>query len=170
MNPSYFGDSYDIVKRFFCGELASLGYAVLAQPMFTGEWNGNRNAFLRFVGASEFVRPLKSPSRTALFFDPDTGVHQRASRKHVSLAQVAEAANHHALAFAFDQSFSRQHDSAHAMQHKLSSMRELGCCAMYYDSHARFLFVSRAAEVLAQLRGHLLSLGLPSSRFVAHGV
>jgi hypothetical protein len=169
MNPSYFGDSYDIVKRFFCAELNSLGYAVLAHPIFTGEWNGNHRAFLRFVGVSEFVQSPSSSARTALFFDPDTGVHQRASRKHVSLAQVADAAAHHALAFAFDQSFSRQHDSAHAMQRKLSSLRELGCCAMYYDSHARFLFVSRAAEVLAQLRGHLLSLGLPSSRFVAHG-
>jgi hypothetical protein len=56
------------------------------------------------------------------------------------------------------------------MQHKLSAMREHGCCAMYYDSHARFVFVSRAPLSLVQLRDHLLSLGLPASRFVAHGI
>lgn len=36
MNRKFFGDSYDIVKRFFCVELAALGYSVEVEPMFTG--------------------------------------------------------------------------------------------------------------------------------------
>jgi hypothetical protein len=37
VNPNFFGDSFDIVKRFFCTELAALGYYVIAEPMFTGD-------------------------------------------------------------------------------------------------------------------------------------
>ena len=170
MNPKYFGDSYDIVKRFFCAELRALGYVVLARAMFTGEWNGDQAAFLRFVGASADVEHSEPPGSTALFFDPDTGVHEKAGQRHVSLAQVAQSTTHHALVFAFDQSFSRQHDSGNAMRHKLQSMRELGCHAMYYDSHARFLFASKTAQPLSQLRTHLVSLGLPPARFVANSV
>jgi hypothetical protein len=169
MNPRYFGDSYDIVKRFFCAELATLGYAVLAQPMLTGEWSGAEAAFLRFIGASALHESPQASSRTALFFDPDTGVHQKPSPKHISLAQVAAAAAQHVLAFAFDQSFSRQQDCSAAMRSKLAVLRELGCHALYYDSHARFLFASKAGQPIAELREHLLSLGLPASRLVAHG-
>jgi hypothetical protein len=169
MNHRHFGDSYDIVKRFFCAEIAALGYAVLIEPMFTGDWGENRPEFLRFVGAVELAEPVSS-GRAALFYDPDTGVHERASRAHVSLAQVADAASRHALVLAFDQSFSRSQNPGDAMSKKLSALQEQGCCAMYYDSHARFLFASRKAEVLAELRSRLLSSGLPASRFVARGV
>jgi hypothetical protein len=170
MNPKHFGNTYDIVKRFFCAELAALGYVVLARAMFTGEWSGKQSAFLRFIGASEDVAHSATAARTALFFDPDTGVQKQATQKHASLAQIAEAATHHALVFAFDQSFSRQHRPVDAMRQKLSSLQELGCHAMYYDSHARFLFVSKSQQPLMQLRSHLVSLGLPSTRLVAHGV
>jgi hypothetical protein len=169
MNPRYFGDSYDIVKRFFCTELSSLGYAVVANPMFTGEWSGTEGAFLRFIGASKLDEHSRSSHRTALFLDPDTGVHTKSSGKHVSLAQVAECAKKHTLAFAFDQSFSRQLDPRDAMRQKLLSIRNLGPYAMYYDSHARFLFVAAELLTLDELQEHLVSLGLPSSRFVAHG-
>lgn len=166
MNPKYFGDSYDIVKRFFCAELAALGYSVLARPMFTGEWNGSKQTFLRFIGASESLDLPERPSRMALFFDPDTGVHHKPGPRHVSLSQLAEGAADHALAFAFDQSFSRQHDSGAAMRQKLLTLQNLACFSMYYDSHARFLFVSKAQETLTELRGHLVPLGIPASRFV----
>jgi len=38
VNTKYLGDSYDLVKRFFCRELKNLGYQVVADPMFTGSW------------------------------------------------------------------------------------------------------------------------------------
>jgi hypothetical protein len=52
MNPAYYGASYDAVKRFFCAEPTALGDSVFASPMFTGEWNGARRAFLRVITAS----------------------------------------------------------------------------------------------------------------------
>ena len=73
MNQKYLGDSYDLVKRFFCNILAMLGYEVVIDPMFTGEWNGKEETFYGLIGA----RPLaKTPNSrlTALFIDPDTGV------------------------------------------------------------------------------------------------
>jgi hypothetical protein len=166
MNPKYFGDSYDIVKRFFCAELAALGYSVLARPMFRGEWNGSEQIFLRFIGASESLDLPRGPSRLALFFDPDTGVRHKPGPRHVSLSQLADGAADHSLAFAFDQSFSWAHDSGTAMRQKLLTLQDLACFAMYYDSHARFLFVSKARATLTELRDHLVPLGIPARRFV----
>jgi hypothetical protein len=40
MRPEFLGDSYDIVKRFFCETLRSLGYTVYIDPRFTGDWSG----------------------------------------------------------------------------------------------------------------------------------
>jgi hypothetical protein len=169
MNPNYFGDSYDIVKRFFCAELRALGYSVVVKPMFTGDWKGSQEAFLHFVGVSESQAGPSPFGRTALFFDPDTGVQLKSSPKHVSLAQLAEGAAEHALAFAFDQSFSRQHDPEVSMRQKLSALEERGCHAMYYNSHARFLFVARLKPPIAELRNHVVSLGMPVCRFIANG-
>jgi hypothetical protein len=59
MNPSFFGDSYDLVKRFFCVQLAALGYEVVVDPMFTGEWRELDHQFFRLIGA----RPLDEASR-----------------------------------------------------------------------------------------------------------
>jgi len=167
MNPDYFGDSYDLVKRFFCSELVALGYCVFARPMFTGQWNGTERSFLRFIGATEECQGEPS-SRSALFFDPDTGVHAKASSKHISLRNFAAATESHAIAFSFDQSFSRQHDAAVGMRQKLAYLADNGCNAMYYNSHARFLFASRVESALGELRRHLVELGMPESRFVAH--
>jgi len=41
--------------------------------------------------------------------------------------------------------------------------------AMYYDSHARFLFAATAKHPLHELRTHLVSLGLPVSRLLEGG-
>ncbi len=168
MNPDYFGDSYDIVKRFFCAELRALGYSVAVEPMFTGLWEGADLQFLRFIGAPLLGEQPQS-GRTAVLFDPDTGVHRTASRKHISVVQLAKATALSSLVFSFDQSFSRQHDSSVAMREKLAALQALGCHAMYYDSHARFLFASAAEPTMHELRAHLVSLGMPPSRLLASG-
>lgn len=167
MNPAYFGDSYDIVKRFFCTELSVLGYAVAIQPMFTGAWNGAENEFFRFIGVQQHDAESNHSKRTALLFDPDTGVHRTASRRHISIDQLAQAATKHSLVFSFDQSFSWQHNSRLLMQEKLRVLQERGIHAMYYDSHARFLFASMAEVLILELRKHLVSLGMPETRLVA---
>ena len=73
MNPAYFGDSYDLVKRFFCRELALLGYSVFVDPMLTGTWSVNEKEFYRLIGAEPVSRGRPIPQRAALFLDPDTG-------------------------------------------------------------------------------------------------
>ncbi|MEO6259299.1 MAG: hypothetical protein ABIP63_03080 [Thermoanaerobaculia bacterium] len=153
------------MKRFFSRELANLGYQVVADPMFTGSWSDEEQT--RFFGLVQATPELHdSPSRTALFLDPDTGVQERQSRKHVSYARVVTETDRHRLVYSFDQSFSRQEAPGAIIQKKLEALRARGCSAMFYDSHARFLFASRAREAITELRGHLVSVGLPASRLV----
>jgi hypothetical protein len=163
MNPKYFGDSYDIVKRFFCGELAKLGYVIAMEPMLTGQWEGREQEFYRFVGISKSPEPS---SRIAAFFDPDTGVQERPSLSHLSLGLLSEAAHNYHLSFSFDQAFSRKYAPSQVMQRKLAALKELGTFGMYYDSHARFLFASAQQGSIDELRRHLVALGMPPSRLV----
>ena len=107
MHPAYLGDSYDIVKRFFCEALRRLGYTVYIDPMFTGEWSGEETAFYRFLGVERFTAAFAGSSLTALFLDPDTGVNRKGSRSHVSYERVVSEAQQHKIVFAFDQGFSR---------------------------------------------------------------
>ena len=39
MNPKWFGDTYDIVKRFFAISLHDLDYQNYIDPMLTEEWD-----------------------------------------------------------------------------------------------------------------------------------
>ncbi len=84
MRPEFLGDSYDIVKRFFCETLRSLGYMIYIDPLFTGDWSGQEATFYRFLGVEPLagVKPASAP--TALFLDPDTGVNKKGSASHVS--------------------------------------------------------------------------------------
>lgn len=166
MHPDYLGDSYDIVKRFFCEALRSLGYTVYIDPMFTGEWSGQETAFYRFLGVERLTSAPTSSTPTALFLDPDTGVNRKGSRSHVSYKRVVNEAQKHKIVFAFDQGFSRGTAPEPQIREKIEALAALGCSAIYYDSHARFLFVSRERSELKKLRSELVGQGLPSSRFI----
>jgi hypothetical protein len=166
VNPLYLGDSYDVVKRFFCDALRNLGYAVYVDPMFTGEWAGEDEAFGKFLGAAHILHRDPTHSRTALFVDPDTGVKNTATTAHVSFERLAQALSDHIIVFAFDQSFSRSATPREQMTQKLAEMRSRHCHGFYYDSHARFLFVSRDNSALKVLEQYLCDLGLPKFRLV----
>jgi hypothetical protein len=166
MNRYFFGDSYDLVKRFFCRELKSLGYVVAIDPMFTGAWGGDKRKFFRLVGVKPEAKARGISPGGVLFLDPDTGVHERGGERHVSLRRVAEEASKYEVVFSFDQSFSYGGNARAAMLKKFAILKSLGCHAMYYDSHARFLFASRGRTPLRALRAHLVSLGLPADRLV----
>jgi hypothetical protein len=166
MNLAFFGDSYDLVKRFFCGELSSLGYSVAVDPMFTGAWGGAERDFYRLIGVAPDASPGRSSNSTALFLDPDTGVRGTAGTQHVSFGRLAEQASNHTLVFSFDQSFSHQLDPVVVMTEKLAALQALGCHAMYYNSHARFLFAAKQKGAIDELRDHLVSLGMPAKRLL----
>jgi hypothetical protein len=169
MNPDYLGDSYDIVKRFFCEALRTLGYVVYIEPMLTGEWSGSDAEFYAFLGVKHVRNFGTQHSRTALFIDPDTGVSGRASITHTSFDQLARSLEQHTIVFVFDQSFSRSSAPKEQMVRKLTELKSRGCEAFYYNSHARFLFTSRTGNHLQSLQDYLHSLGLPNSRILQHG-
>ena len=165
MHPEFFGDSYDLVKRFFIQELKAIGYTVSVEPMFTGKWHDQEEQFFSFIGAPG-RKPGNNGTRSALFLDPDTGINAKGGKAHTSFAKLAQEAGSYAIVFAFDQSFSRQMKPTDIMQEKIRQMQALNCDAMYYDSHARFLFVSKRQGMLQELKAHLHSIGLPTSRLV----
>ena len=166
MNPAHFGDSFDLVKRFFVTELKILGYEVATDPMLTGIWNGSEQYFFRLIGTRPQQLAITDTSKTALFLDPDIGVNVKGGKQHVSYTRLATEASKYDLVFSFDQSFARGVSPYVAMQSKLDELGKLGLHAMYYDSHAKFLFVSKRAALLAGLRAHLVGLGLPAERLL----
>ena len=166
MNPTFLGDSYDLVKRFFCGELHSLGYILEVDPMFTGSWNGNEERFFRLIDVPPPGDASNAPSASALFLDPDTGVNEKGGKQHVSFERIVQEAARYNLVFSFDQSFSRQAPPREVMVAKLASLRERGCHGIYYDSHARFLFASNCVSRLIELTDHLVGLGIPPERML----
>ena len=166
MRAEFLGDSYDIVKRFFCEVVRSLGFTVYIDAMLTGAWSGQEESFFRFLGVQRCPAAHQLHGMTALFLDPDTGVNEKGSPAHVSYGRLVQEAENHALVFSFDQAFSRAGESGPKLQVKLGAMASRGCAALYYASHAHFLFVSREHAHLRRLRTHLVELGLPAERLV----
>lgn len=164
MNPQWFGDSFDIVKRFFVENLSVIGYRVVVDPMLTGEWNGLEHNFYKFLKAHPLAE--KSNAKSALLLDPDTGVGRNKSKQHVTIKCIADHLLHHDVVFSFDQSFSRGGSATGEIKEKLVLLHESGNHGFYYDSHARFLFAAKSVETLNQVEQQLLSTGLPSSRLV----
>jgi len=168
MNPQWFGDSFDIVKRFFIGNIREMGYQVFVDPMFTDEWDGLENKFYNFLGAVPLpLENLATPSgKTALLLDPDTGIGPKTTKKHVTVSMIIKCLQEHEIVFSFDQSFSRGSNALEQMGKKLSLLKKEGAVGFYYNSHARFLFSSKSPEVLANLKRHLVTAGLPEKRFI----
>lgn len=168
MNQRYLGDSYDIVKRFFCSVLREQGYDVFVDPIFTGEWRANEKlSYYRFLGAEPIPHHAAAQGPTALLLDPDTGVSKRARMRYLSFGAIARLLEVYRIILAFDQSFSRNCSPAGQIKQKLDTLAMQGCKAFYYDSHARFLFASRSAKAIDQLYKRLIDHGLPKARLVA---
>lgn len=164
MNPQWFGDSFDIVKRFFVENLREIGYHVTVDPMLTGEWNGLEKRFYKFLKADPLRAKSTNIGKSALLLDPDTGVGKRKTKRHVTINCIAEKLNNYDVVFSFDQSFSRGGDSAYKIREKLTMLKETGNHGLYFDSHARFLFASKYTKNLREIEKQILSTGLPKSR------
>ncbi len=168
MNRKFLGDSYDVVKRYFVEQLRKLGYRVLVDPRSRGDWGDEEELFLKFLNVERVGGAIDEYAETtALFIDPDTGVSEKSGAAHASYSELGAACSRHALVFAFDQSFSRGGDKLSKMHEKMKSMNNVGCHAMYYSSHAAFLFVSRDSARLHALKLALLESGLPEGRLVS---
>ena len=131
MRPEFLGDSFDIVKRFSCETLRSLGFAVYIDPMFKGGWSGQEVGFYKFLGVEPYVEAQPSRGLTALFLDPGTGVNEKGGQAHVSYDRLAAETKRHALVFSFDQAFSRAGEADPKLYAKLNALAERGCAAFY---------------------------------------
>ncbi len=166
MNPKWFGDTYDIVKRFFASALHELDYDVYIDPMLTGDWDGKEERLYEFLK----MRPVKDARNTmsALFLDPDTGIGSVPSPKHTTISSMVGQLETHEIVYSFDQSFSRGSDPAAQMNVKLATVSEQGAFGFYFDSHARFLFCSADEVRLKKLGDHLRHKGIPSQRLIGY--
>jgi hypothetical protein len=165
MNPTYLGDSYDIVKRFFCDVSRSLGYTVYVDPMFTGSWPRSASrSFLRFLGARELATSVTGPA--VLLIDPDKGIRERPGPAHTTFSAIAARCQQFAFCIVFDQSFSRGPHVRDGLVRKLRSLRALGIRGVYFDSHARFLICGKKPAPVMRFQKALTETGLPRERFV----
>jgi hypothetical protein len=164
MNPAWFGDSYDLVKRFFVGCLQSIGYDVEIDPVLTGDWDGKERDFYKLT----CTIPIgSSRNRTrALLLDPDTGIGTKRTEGRVTMRDVMDRLSDYDIVVVFDQSFSRGTNAQAKMIEKLNVLPSRGYSGFYYDSHARFLFAGQTQRTLDTLRSSLIELGLPAWRMV----
>jgi len=104
MNPMWFGDSYDIVKRFFLCVLKNQGYSGYVDPMFTGDYSKIQDSFLDFIGAD--LKPATPPPmpKTAILLDPDTGIGSKRTKKHITIQDFIEFTDSYSVVFSYDQS------------------------------------------------------------------
>jgi hypothetical protein len=184
MRMHFFGDSYDIVKRFLLDTLGD-GSPWIAYPMLTHEvTEADVAAFERFLGAAVASDLVFAPGcdRSAglcitpgaqhVFLDPDTGVRLKPSGGAKSSAYVFGPelqelclSEPDRLALVFDQSLPRGEERS-ALEAKLAYFAERDVFGFAYLSHACFLILSANQDVITQARRALLATGLPGSRLV----
>jgi hypothetical protein len=183
MHPSFFGDSYDLVKRSFLEWLQPLGnWAV--HPMLTEAPSAEfLEKFPRLMGVplvSEEVLE-KSTDRARYFgsckgfqhllVDPNTGLKlssgtQEHSPDHLLDTDLRFLVNLRpgTLTMIFDQSLQRGRAEPD-LRAKLDHLRSEGMYAFAYKSHACFVFVSREPDVTESAKRLLFVEGpLPDSR------
>ncbi len=164
MNPRGFGDSFDIVKRFFIKILKDAGYEVYVEPMFTGDGEDNEHRFISFIGANEGT---PTSHKSAFFIDPDTGIGNRTTTKHITIQSIIRYLDKFEVVMVYDHSFSRSRSIEDQMREKLNLFTKLGGHGFYYNSHARFLFVTKVGTITNKLVHLLQQSGLPRNRLIS---
>ena len=161
MDQRYLGDSYDLVKRFFCQILSPIA-SLYAHEKFVPP--GIREAYTKLTGIQVFgTRP---EGRFGVLLDPDTGATDgHVTRKHASLQFIADVNREFRPAYivCFDQSYHRKHKNDKKEQRlaKLLRLRALGLQSFYYSSHAPFLFAAESREVVDVIFDLLRFEGIP---------
>lgn len=186
MRIQFFGDSYDIVKRFLLQSLAP-GADWAAFPMFTHEvTSDDLAAFEAFLGV-EIASPgvlttstdrsahLAAPARHShVFLDPDTGIRLEPclgadAVKYVFGPELVElcVVEPARLILVFDQSvpFGSERQAI-AITDKLAYFRHRGLYGFAYLSHACFVILSASEHLCHEARARLLATGLPSGRIL----
>ena len=171
MRDIYLGDSYDLVKRFWCEALQPIA-PLLAHPRFVPVEIRDRFSKLTTIPILDISRIPDTPF--AIFLDPHTGIPlpsgsaHGATPAHASLPFIVEFIEkyHPSFLICFDQSVHRRHRLTSVEQRgsKRDYLRDLGISSFYYVSHAPFLFVAERNRTLFAIRKRLIDLGIPESR------
>lgn len=190
MDPSKFGDSYDIVKQAMLRWLTPLGtWAV--HPMFAKDYRCSHptfaNEFRRFLDApiltqepiphkprrsGYFEKSLRAFTQDHLFFDPDKGLALPGStwgKEHLTTQELCEIGHNYPgkLVLVYDQSFARMREDKRRFKTncKLKWLKQRELYGISYYSHANFLLVSKDGDLLERAR-RTLSVRLPDCRLI----
>jgi hypothetical protein len=170
MREKYLGDSYDIVKRFWCESLRAIA-PLNAHPEFLPAEIRERYTAVTLIPVLDLESLPKKPF--GILLDPDTGIplpsasQKRMTPSHAPLPCIAQVmgALHPLYVICFDQSHYRQPGSSgdQQKQKKMDYLKARGLASFYYVSHASFLFITDAPKSLAAIHKRLVSLGIPES-------
>ena len=187
MRIQFFGDSYDVVKRFLLRSVAPEAEWA-AFPMFShGVTPEELKAFEAFLGVQVVSpAPLSATTDRAqhlaarakhrhIYLDPDTGIKLISSNNRADSAKYIFAPelvslcqeNPERLLLVFDQSVPHgTKQTAKAMEKKLAHFRDAGIHGFAYLSHACFVVLSASKSTCSTAKANLLASGLPSSRLI----
>jgi hypothetical protein len=180
----YFGDSYDVVKRFLLKTLSPVASWV-AFPMFTHPvTRADVEAFESFLGVRVVASgPFDKDTDRAkhfvtlsehhhVFLDPDTGIKLRPTRaknaaNYIFAPEIESLCQSdiERLLLVFDQSVGRGSERMHVTK-KLSYFTEKGISAFAYMSHACFMVLSASPTRCKEAKEKILSSGMPAERLL----
>lgn len=184
MKIDFFGDSYDIVKRFLLQTIAP-GARWAAFPMFTHAVTQDELvAFETFLGV-DVVSPgvlapdgdrvahlAALPHQQYIFLDPDTGIRLRpcggrAAANYLFGPEVIDLclSAPGRLVLVFDQSVPRGRERK-AMADKLAYFAERGVHGFAYISHVCFVVLSASEPICAEAAARLAAAALPVQRIL----
>jgi len=181
----FFGDSYDVVKRFLIKSIAP-NAEWITLPMFTEEVSckdiKSIEQFLhvRVISKVKVTTPTNrdkyfanSADHQHIFIDPDIGIsikkHYGAKSKYYifgpELVSLCEQ-NPERLLLVFDQSIQRGNVDQvdQSVERKLTYFREQNIFCFAYKSHACFMVLSPSSCVCKKAYGNLINTNLPGSR------
>ncbi len=170
MRGKYLGDSYDLVKRFWFENLYAIA-PLYAHPKFVP--GQIRSAYEAVTSIPILVLESVPKGTIGILLDPDTGIplpksSKRTTVSHATLPFTMDVFEkfHPKYVICFDQSYDRQHELSRKEQRqtKMEFLSKHGFASFYYVSHAPFLFTTKTPESLAEIRTHLMSLGIPETR------
>ncbi len=184
MRIDFFGDSYDIVKRFLLQTIAP-GARWAAFPMFTQAVTKDELlAFETFLGVhvvspgvlapdGDRVAHLAAhPDQQYVCLDPDTGIRLkpcggRAAANYVFGAELVDLCRSGPgrLVLVFDQSVPRGRERE-AITDKLAYFSEQGVHGFAYVSHACFVVLSASESACADAAARLVTAALPVQRIL----
>ncbi len=196
MNPAFFGDSFDIVKREVIRGLAEPeGWAVHPMYFDAERDDGFDRRHAEFLGIDlakgntsdrKMVVEVGEKCQRHLFLDPDTGLrvpgkkergHGQHRKKHLNVPELAEITiaqrRKHKLTLVFDQSNVRNKDRRENVKERLKELRSRKrkiYGAAYVCKHVVFIWVSHNEDTVENATHRLIDCsGLPVCRFVGVG-